>query len=69
MNETDDVDILVTHWSPLLSSIFHKHAPIKSSWVSEKYSELINCTSGERRSQEQMSDFIFLQVLFTILFT
>ena len=42
MNETDDVDILVTHWSSLLSSIFDKHAPVKSIWVSEKYSELIN---------------------------
>ena len=35
LNETDDVDILVAHWSSLFSSIIEKHAPM-SIRVSER---------------------------------
>ena len=37
LNETDDVDILVAHWSSLFSSIIDNHAPLKSIRVSERY--------------------------------
>ena len=37
LNETDDVNILVAHWSSLFSSIIDKHVPTMSIRVSERY--------------------------------
>ena len=42
LNDTDDVDILVIHWSSLFFSIVDKHAPIKSIRVSEKQYPWVN---------------------------
>ena len=42
LNETDDVDILVTCWSYLFSSVIDKHAPINSIRVSRRYYPWIN---------------------------
>ena len=42
LNETDDVDILVAHWSSLFFSVIEKHAPSKSIRLSEKFFPWVN---------------------------
>ena len=42
LNETDDINVLVTQWSTLFSLIIDKHAPIKSLRVSERYCPWVN---------------------------
>ena len=37
LTETDDINILVNHWSTLFSLIIEKHAPMTEMRVSEKY--------------------------------
>ena len=37
LNETDDIDVLVSNWSNLFSLIIEKHAPMTVMRVSEKY--------------------------------
>ena len=37
VNETDDINLLVNHWSNSFSMIIEKHAPIVEMRVSEKY--------------------------------
>lgn len=42
MNETDDINVLVTRWLILFSSIIEMHAPIKSIRVSQRYYPWVN---------------------------
>ena len=42
LNETDDVNVLVTQWSTLFSLIIDKHAPTKTLRVSERYCPWVN---------------------------
>ena len=42
LTETDDINVLVNHWSSLLFLIIDKHAPIRGMRVSEKYCPWIN---------------------------
>ena len=42
LDETDDVNVLVTQWSTLFSLIIDKHAPIKTLRVSERYCPWVN---------------------------
>ena len=37
LTETDDIKLLVNHWSEMFSSIIEKHAPLSEMRVSEKY--------------------------------
>ena len=37
LNETDDIDVLVSNWSNLFSLIIEKHATMTVMRVSEKY--------------------------------
>ena len=37
LNETDDINVLVNHWTNIFSLIVDKHAPLCEMRVSEKY--------------------------------
>ena len=37
LNDTDDINVLVNHWTSIFSLIIDKHAPLCEMRVSEKY--------------------------------
>ena len=37
LNETDDINVLVNHWTNIFSLVIDKHAPLCEMRVSEKY--------------------------------
>ena len=42
LGQTDDINILVSNWSNLFSSVIEKHAPVQKMRVSDKYCPLVN---------------------------
>ena len=54
-SQLNDVDLVVQHWSNILSYIIEKHAPIKTIRVSEKYCPWINNDlKGMIRSRDKL---------------
>ena len=42
LGQTDDINILVSNWSSLFSSVIDKHAPVQKMRVSDKYCPRVN---------------------------
>ena len=42
LGQTDDINIVVSNWSNLFSSIIEKHAPVQKMRVSDKYCPWVN---------------------------
>ena len=42
LDQTDDVNVLVSNWSRLFSSVIEKHAPVQNMRVSDKYYPWVN---------------------------
>ena len=42
LGQTDDIDILVSNWSNLFSSVVEKHAPVQEMQVSDKHCPGVN---------------------------
>ena len=42
LDQTDDVNVLVSNWSRLFSSVIEKHAPVQNMRVSDKYFPWVN---------------------------
>ena len=42
LRQTDDIDVLVSNWSNLFSSVIEKHAPVQEMRVSGKYCPWVN---------------------------
>ena len=53
LNETDDINVLVNHWTNIFSLITDKHAPLCEMRVSEKYCPWID---GDLRDRMRTRD-------------
>ena len=42
LGQTDDINVLVSNWSKLFSSVIKKHAPVQKMRVSDKYCPWVN---------------------------
>ena len=42
LGQTDDINVLVSNWSKLFSSVIEKHAPVQKMRVSDKYCPWVN---------------------------
>ena len=52
LNETDDINVSVNHWTNIFSLTIDKHAPLCEMRVSEKYCRWIDKDSSDLMRQE-----------------